>query len=99
MNVTVDVSIVPVGVGVSVSKYIAVCQKIFKEHDLSYEMHGYGTNLEGEWDNVFAAIKACHEELHMMGVPRITDSVRIGTRTDRVQSYQDKIDSVNEKLK
>jgi uncharacterized protein (TIGR00106 family) len=98
MKVSVDISIVPIGVGTSVSKYIAECQKIFKEHDLSYQMHGYGTNLEGDWDNVFAAIKACHEELHMMGIPRITDSVRIGTRTDKEQTFDDKIRSVNEKL-
>ena len=30
-----------------------------------------------------------------MGAPRITTSIKVGTRTDREQSMQDKIDSVS----
>lgn len=33
-----------------------------------------------------------------MGAPRISTSIRLGTRTDREQSMQDKIRSVEEKL-
>lgn len=29
-----------------------------------------------------------------MGAPRITTSIKVGTRTDREQTMQDKIDSV-----
>ena len=61
-------------------------------------MHAYGTNVEGEWDEVFAAVKRCHEVVHKMGAPRISTSLKIGTRSDRQQSMQDKIDSVNRKL-
>ena len=98
MNVIVDVCIVPMGVGVSVSKYVAECEKIIKSSGLNHQMHSYGTNIEGEWDAVFAVVKQCHEKLHQMGVPRITDSIRLGTRIDKEQSMQDKIDSVREKL-
>lgn len=45
-----------------------------------------------------AAIKQCHEKLHDLGAVRIGSTLRVGTRTDREQSMQDKIDSVNEKL-
>ena len=31
------------------------------------------------------AIKACHEKLHEMGVPRIATQIKIGTRTDHEQ--------------
>ena len=61
-------------------------------------MHSYGTNVEGEWDDVMAAIKQCHEKLHDMGAPRIGSTIRLGTRTDREQSMQDKIDSVRSKM-
>ncbi len=98
MKVMIDICIVPVGVGTSVSKYVAKCQDIFKEAKLSYAMHSYGTNVEGEWDEVMAAVKKCHEEIHEMGAPRITSSMRLGTRTDRNQTMQDKIDSVREVL-
>ena len=98
MNVLVDVCVVPMGVGVSVSKYVVECEKIFAAAGLNHQMHSYGTNVEGDWDKVMAAIKLCHESIHAMGVPRIGTTMRIGTRTDREQSMQDKIDSVTSKM-
>jgi uncharacterized protein (TIGR00106 family) len=61
-------------------------------------MHPYGTNIEGEWEAVFATVKACHQAVHDMGAPRITTTIKLGTRTDREQTMQDKMDSVHEKL-
>ncbi len=98
MKVIADVSIVPLGVGLSLSKYIAECEKIFRDAGLKVHLHAYGTNIEGEWDTVFAAIKRCHEVLHDMGVPRISSNLRFGTRIDRDQSMEEKIKSVEEKL-
>ena len=98
MKVIADVCIVPIGVGVSVSKEVAICERIFTEAGLKTHLHAYGTNLEGEWDDVFAAVKRCHDALHEMGVPRITSSMRFGTRVDRDQSMDDKVRSVERKL-
>lgn len=99
MKVIVDLCVVPIGVGLSVSKYIAECEKILKEAGLKTMLHAYGTNIEGEWDEVFAAVKKCHEKVHEMGAPRISSSIRLGTRTDREQTMEDKIRSVEMKLK
>ncbi len=99
MNVMVDLCVVPMGVGVSVSKHVAACEKVLSDAGLKTHLHAYGTNIEGEWDAVFAAIKKCHETVHEMGAPRITTTIKVGTRTDRVQTMEDKINSVNEKLK
>ncbi len=98
LMVMVDICLVPLGVGVSLGEYIAACQKVFDEAGLSYELHAYGTNVEGEWDQVMAAVRRCHEVVHAMGAPRITTSMRLGTRTDRVQTMQDKVDSVTRRL-
>jgi len=98
MKVLADVSLVPMGVGISVSKYVAECEKIFKQAGLKIKLHSYGTNIEGEWEEVFAAIKKCHEVVHEMGAPRISTNMRFGTRTDREQSLEDKVKSVEEKL-
>ena len=97
MNVIMDLCVVPVGVGVSVSKHVAACQQVLEEAGLSYQMHAYGTNIEGEWDAVFAAVKRCHEVVHAMGTPRISTSLKVGTRVDREQTMADKIESVREK--
>ena len=99
MNVMVDLCVVPMGVGVSVSKHVAACEKVLSDAGLKTHLHAYGTNIEGEWDAVFAAIKKCHETVHEMGAPRITTTIKVGTRTDRIQTMEDKINSVNEKLK
>lgn len=94
----VDVSIVPLGVGLSLSPYIAECERVFLAAGLKTALHAYGTNIEGEWDAVFSALRHCHERLHAMGVPRITASLRVGTRTDREQTIEDKVLSVQQKL-
>ncbi len=98
MHVIVDFTVVPVGAGISLSRYVAACERILQESGLVYELHANGTNVEGEWEVVFAAIRRCHETLHEMGVPRIHTDIKLGTRTDRKQSMADKIASVKEKL-
>lgn len=98
MKVIVDLCIVPMGVGVSVSKYIVECEKILTAAGLKTHLHAYGTNIEGEWDEVMEAIKECHEQVHTKGAPRITTTIKLGTRTDKDQSMEDKVESVRKKL-
>ena len=98
MKVIVDLTVSPFGVGLSVSEYIAACHRIIDKAGLKSNLHAYGTNIEGDWDTVFKAVKECHQTLHEMGVPRITSSIKVGTRTDKAQSMQDKIASVKNKL-
>ena len=98
MKAIVDLCIVPLGVGVSLSGYIAACERVLQESGLNCRLHAYGTNIEGEWDDVMRAVKECHEALHKMGVPRISSTIHLGTRVDREQTIEDKIRSVQEKL-
>lgn len=98
MNVIVDLCIIPIGVGVSLSPYVAACEKVLSQSGLKAVLHANGTNIEGEWDAVFAAVKRCHEVVHGMGAPRISTTMRVGTRTDRIQTMEDKVKSVQGKL-
>ena len=98
MNVMIDFCLIPIGVGVSVSPYITECQRILVKSGLSHSMHAYGTNVEGDWDQVMAVLKTCHEKIHAMGAPRIHTSIKLGTRTDRRQTLADKVESVQQKL-
>jgi uncharacterized protein (TIGR00106 family) len=98
MKAIADLCIVPLGVGISLGNYIAECERVLAGSGVKTRLHAYGTNIEGEWDDVVAAIKRCHEALHAMGVPRVSSDIRIGTRTDRTQTMEDKIRSVQEKL-
>lgn len=98
MKAIADIAVVPIGVGVSLSRYVAACEKIFQEAGLNPQLHANGTNVEGEWDDIFAALKRCHETLHEMGAPRLSTTIRLGTRVDRPQSMSDKIASVRAKM-
>jgi len=98
MKVIADISVVPIGVGVSLSRYVALCERVLEGAGLRTRLHAYGTNIEGEWDNVFAAIKRCHEVLHENGAPRVSTVIKVGTRTDRDQTMDDKVKSVEKKM-
>jgi uncharacterized protein (TIGR00106 family) len=98
MKVIVDLCVVPLGVGVSLAKYIAACERVIAEAGLKSRLHANGTDIEGEWDDVFAAVKRCHEVVHEMDAPRIVTSMRINTRVDKEQSMEDKIYSVEDQL-
>jgi uncharacterized protein (TIGR00106 family) len=98
MKVIAEFTVIPIGVGVSLSEYVAACERVLAETGLHYELHANGTNLEGEWDEVMDAIKCCHATLHEMGVPRISTIVKIGTRVDRDQKMDEKVPSVRARL-
>jgi uncharacterized protein (TIGR00106 family) len=98
MKTIADICVIPIGVGTSLGSYVARCEQIFQEMGLEHRLHAYGTNVEGEWDTVMEALKRCHAEIHKMGAPRVSTTVRLGTRNDRAQSMQDKLDSVTSKL-
>ncbi|GAA5868313.1 hypothetical protein JCM1840_005632 [Sporobolomyces johnsonii] len=105
MHAVADVCIVPMGTEASVSKYIAETQRVLERTGLKYQLHGYGTGIEGEFSDVMKAIEKCHEALHKMGCPRLASGhvnhpadIRIGTRTDKQGSLDAKVASVQEIL-
>jgi len=98
MKVIVDFCVIPIGVGCSLSSYIAECQRILKQAGLTFELHAGGTNIEGEWDDVMAAVKNCHEKLHEIGAPRVHTSIHLSTRHDKDQSMEDRVNSVKAKI-
>ncbi len=98
MKAIATFTIVPIGVGLSLAPYIAACERVLQATTLTVELHANGTNIEGPWDEVFAAIKRCHEVVHQMGSPRIHTVIQVGTRTDKEQTMDDKVRRVQEEL-
>ena len=98
MKAIVDLCVIPIDAGISLSPYVAACEKVLDQYDLHCSLHANGTNIEGELDEVLAAVKRCHETLHDMGVRRVFSTLKLGTRVDKEQTMQDKIRSVQEKL-
>ena len=96
MKVIVDLCVVPIGVGVHLAPYIAACEKVLSEAGLKIQLHPNGTAIEGEW--VGAGVPGDrglpHQALHAMGCPRLYTTVKINTRTDRDQTLEEKVASV-----
>eukprot|EP00929_Paragymnodinium_shiwhaense_P122169 TRINITY_DN94792_c0_g1_i1.p1 TRINITY_DN94792_c0_g1~~TRINITY_DN94792_c0_g1_i1.p1 ORF type:complete len:170 (-),score=18.60 TRINITY_DN94792_c0_g1_i1:135-644(-) len=98
-NLMMDLCMVPMG-KLSVSKEVAAIEKVLRDpkYGLTVHMHAYGSNIQGDWDQVMAAVKEAHAVLHNdLGVVRITSSIRMGTRVDRKQTIEDKIKSAEAK--
>lgn len=55
-----EFSIVPIGKGESLSKYIAEIIDIVDKCGLPYKLTPMGTIIEGDWDEVMDIIKKCH---------------------------------------
>lgn len=96
--VLLEFSMSPFDKGESLSEYVARSLDIIDRSGLPYRLTPMGTVIEGEWDEVMAAVKRCHERVHALGAPRITTTIKLGTRTDRDQGMDDKVESVRRKL-
>lgn len=93
----VQFSIVPLGVGVSVSEYIAKVIKIVDESGLPYKLHAMGTILEGDWDEIMPLIKKCRD-LVIKEVDRVIIDIKIDDRKGVTGRIEGKVLSVEEKL-
>lgn len=94
MHAIVGFTLVPIGAGISVSPYVAALERVLERSGLTFEVNCNSTNIEGEWDEVFAVLKQCHEAVHGAGAPRIHTCIQVGTRVDREQRMADKLASV-----
>ena len=94
MWVSIDLCLIPLDVGVSLSPYIAACSVVIKKSGLDYEIGPNGTAIEGEWEDVFACVYECHKVVHRKGASRIFTNLKLNTRIDRKQSFREKVPSV-----
>ena len=99
MWVSIDFCLVPLGVGTSLSPYIAACQKIIEKEGLDFELGPNGTAIEGDWEKVFKCVRSCHQEIHRLGADRIYTTLKVNTRIDRRQLFREKVPSVISSLK
>ncbi|KAJ9608331.1 UPF0045 protein M15 [Cladophialophora chaetospira] len=96
---TADFCLIPLGTSTaSVSAQIAEVQRLLKKSGLKYSMHSAGTTVEGSWDDVMRLIGQAHTLLHDKGIVRIQSDIRVGSRTDKAQTMEDKVSAVEKLL-
>lgn len=90
-----EFSVVPIGKGESVSRYVAECMKIVVESGIAYKINPMGTVLEGDFDEVMDVVRKCHVRVLEMS-SRVITSIKIDDRKGREGALESKIRSVEE---
>ena len=95
----VAVSISPVGVGVSLSRYVAAAERVVRGQDrIRVRLDPMFTTLEGDVGEIFALIQQMQEAVFEAGAPRVGTVIKIDDRRDRKVQMEDKLRSVESKL-
>ncbi len=92
-----EFSMVPVGVGESISPYLAKAVKIIDESGLDYRVNSMSTIVEGDLDDVLGLIKKCHTVM-MSQCNRVITTIVIDDRKDYTGRLIKKIESLEEKV-
>lgn len=95
----VAVSISPVGVGVSLSRYVAAAERVVRgQSQIRVRLDPMFTTLEGDVDEIFALIRQMQEAVFEAGAVRVGTVIKIDDRRDRGVKMEDKLRAVEEKL-
>lgn len=98
-KIIVEVSIIPLGTGTSLSSLVAEAVKVLQETGLKYQLTSMGTIIEGGWEEVFDTIRKMHEKVFEIGALRVSTSLKIDDRRDGKEvSIERKVKAVEEKL-
>jgi uncharacterized protein (TIGR00106 family) len=93
------VSIAPVGVGTSVSQYVAAALRVVRAQDrVAYRLDPMFTTLEGELADIFALILKMEEAVFAQGAERVGSVIKIDDRRDRSVSMGEKVETVEKLL-
>jgi uncharacterized protein (TIGR00106 family) len=94
--VLLEFSLYPTDKGESVSEYVARNLEIIDDSGLPYKLGAMGTTLEGEWDEVMAVVKACHDRM-AEDCGRIACQIKIDYRRGRGGRLDGKVQTLCEK--
>jgi uncharacterized protein (TIGR00106 family) len=93
------VSISPVGVGVSVSRFVAAALRVARaEPRVKVRLDPMFTTLEGDLDVVMDLIRRMQEAVFEAGAVRVGTVIKIDDRRDRAASMEEKVRGVEDRL-
>jgi uncharacterized protein (TIGR00106 family) len=88
-----ELSIIPLGRGTHLSQDLGQILKTIDESGIRYRLTPSGTCIEGEWDEVMALVKRCHEQARIISTHVMT-TVRIEDELGDNNKLNSNIDSV-----
>lgn len=93
----IELSVVPLGAGESVSEYVSGVLDLIDRSGLAYRVNPMGTVIEGDWDEVMNLVRQCHEKVLGQGFRTIT-TIKIDDRPGKGGRIDRKIASMEERL-
>jgi len=93
----VEFSIVPVGKGEELAGLVAKVIDIIDRSGLAYQLTSMGTLVEGDWDEVFALIKACHRKMRREA-GRVLTHIAVDDRARAKGRLKGKVEDVEKTL-
>ena len=91
-------SITPIGIGDSVSASVADAVRLVRDSGLPNETNAMFTNVEGEWDEVMALVKACVLKVSE-SAPRVSVVIKVDHRPDVSDGLHSKVEAVEDRLR
>lgn len=92
-----ELNILPLGRGRSISNDIADVVKIIDASGVDYRLTAEGTILEGSWDQLMDVAKKCHNEMRKK-TDRVVTIMHADDYGDRAGRLNGAVDSVAKKL-
>ncbi len=94
-----EITVVPSGVGPSVSDYVARAIGVIRAHtDVKYQLTPMGTVVEGDLDSILDVVRDVHNCAFDERVCRVLTLVKIDERRDKGLTMEGKLRSVQSKL-
>jgi len=88
-----EFSIVPMGKGAHLSESVARIAVLIDKSGLDYQLTAMGTLVEGNWDNLMALVKQCHDELKR-DHERVYTTIRIDDKGGAKGLLRGKVEAV-----
>lgn len=92
-----ELSVIPLGRGRSISEDIAESLKIIDASGLDYRLTATGTIVEGNWDELMDVAKRCHQDMRKR-TERVVTLLRVDDYTDRTGRLSAAVKSVEQKV-
>lgn len=92
-----ELTIIPLGRGRSISGDIADLVKTIEGSGLDYRMTAFGTLVEGTWDQLVALAKKCHFAVRNK-TERVLTMIRIDDYGERTGEIEGAVNRVEKKL-
>ncbi len=95
MSIHVTIKVIPLGVGPSISRYVAEAVRVLRDMGYKPLVGPADTSIEvGSLEDVGRILRRIHDTLAAMGAPRILTIVSVDDRRDKDVPLEYKIDKV-----